>query len=391
MITSRGSVSTIERGRRQPEKQRDVFELALVHDYLTQRGGAERVVASMRVAFPDAPVYTSLFAPETTFSDFGTADVRTFALNRSASLRKHHRAALPFLAPAFSRLRVEADVALCSSSGWAHGVQTTGRKIVYCHTPARWLYHSDVYLGEQSRGPKKLVKRWGLSVLQSRLRKWDGKAALTADRYLVNSTMVRDRVRDTYGLDAEVLHPCVAIQPTDLQTPYDHLDTGYWLCVSRLLPYKNVEAIVEAFAEMPNERLVIVGSGPQRERILHRRPANVLLTGGIDDSTLRWLYANCRALVTASYEDFGLVTLEANVFGKPVAVLRYGGFLDTVIDGQTGCFFPEPTPLAIRDAVRRVDRTNWSDDLIAKHSQDFSQDRFVERLREVVDEVRRQP
>ena len=125
--------------------------VVLVHDYLTQRGGAERVVLSMTRAFPHAPLYTSLYDPRATFPEFGEIDVRTLPINRLPPLRRHHRAALPLLAPSFSSLRISADVVICSSSGWAHGARVEGRKIVYCHTPARWLYQSDRYLRGRSQ------------------------------------------------------------------------------------------------------------------------------------------------------------------------------------------------------------------------------------------------
>src|SRR5436190_19462163 len=115
------------------------MDVALVHDYLTQRGGAERVVLAMMSAFPRAPLYTSLYEPETTYPDFRKADVRPLRINRIGLLRRNHRLALPLLAPAFSSLRVEADIVLCSTSGWAHGVHTGGKPVVYCHAPARWL------------------------------------------------------------------------------------------------------------------------------------------------------------------------------------------------------------------------------------------------------------
>src|SRR5437588_3963985 len=119
------------------------LRIALVHDYLTQRGGAERVVLAMTRAFPGAPLYTSLYDPAGTFPEFANVDVRRLSLDSVPLLRRHHRLALGVLAPAFSRLRVHADVAVCSSSGWAHGAHVTGRKIVYCHAPARWLYQPD--------------------------------------------------------------------------------------------------------------------------------------------------------------------------------------------------------------------------------------------------------
>ena len=160
--------------------------VALVHDYLTQRGGAERVVLALAAAFPGAPLYTSLYDPAGTFPSFSDLDVRTLPLDRVAPLRAHHRLALPVLAPAFSRLHVDAEVAICSSSGWAHGARVSGRKVVYCHTPARWLYQSDRYLAGRSRAPPRPCR-----MLAPPLRRWDHRAAASAHRYLVNSNAVR--------------------------------------------------------------------------------------------------------------------------------------------------------------------------------------------------------
>jgi glycosyltransferase involved in cell wall biosynthesis len=354
-------------------------QVAIVHDYLTQRGGAERVVVSMLKAFPGAPVYTSLYDADGTFDEFRGVEIRRSFLDRFALLRRRHRVALPLLAPAFSRVRVEAEVAVCSSSGWAHGAAVDGRKVVYCHTPARWLYQTERYLGERSG-----VGRVALRLLGGPLRGWDRRAALTADRYLANSTVVRDRIRDLYGIEAELLPPPPALDPTGPGRAVDGVDPGFVLCVSRLLPYKNVGPVVSAFGDLPSERLVIVGTGPEADALRRAAPANVVFAGRVSDDELRWLYANCAALVAASYEDFGLTPLEAAVFGKPSAALRWGGFLDTVVEGETGIFFDEPEPAAIREAVRASLRENWSVETLERHAAAFSERRFVDRLREIV-------
>ena len=192
------------------------WSLALVHDYLTQRGGAERVVLALADAYPDAPVLTSLYDPAGTFPDFAGHDVRTLPLDRIPGLRAHHRLALPLLAPAFSRLQVDAEVAVCSSSGWAHGARVTGRKLVYCHTPARWLYQRDRYLS--GARPSARAAQW---LLAPPLRRWDRRAAASAHRYLVNSNEVRRRVAELYGIDAEVVPPPVDIDPQAPSEPID--------------------------------------------------------------------------------------------------------------------------------------------------------------------------
>src|SRR4051794_13810310 len=162
--------------------------VAIAHDYLTQRGGAERVVLSIAKAFPGSMIHTSLFEPAETFPEFADLPIRTTALDRIDPLRHNHRVALPLLARSFSRMKVAADVVVCSSSGWAHGVSTEGRKVIYCHNPARWLYQNDTY-----RPTGTDIASVTLAILQRSLRRWDNRAAQGAHRYLANSTIVRDR------------------------------------------------------------------------------------------------------------------------------------------------------------------------------------------------------
>ena len=353
--------------------------IALVHDYLTQRGGAERVALSLTRAFPGAPLHTSLYEPSETFPEFALIDVRPLPLNRVARLRHQHRLALPLLAPAFSRLRLDEEIVICSSSGWAHGTYVSGRKIVYCHTPARWLFQPERYL--RGRG---LALRATASCLRPALEHGDRRAAASADRYLANSSAVAERIRRIYGLDAEVLPPPPALGPGGPTNPVVGLEPGFVLCVSRLLPYKNLDAVIGAFAHLPDERLVLVGSGPQEAALRARAGANVSLLGAVSDEQLRWLYRECSGLVAASHEDFGLTPLEAAGFGHPSAVLRWGGFVDTVLEGGTGVFFESPEPGAVADAVQGLRSNRWDASRIRAQADRFSEARFVERIRAIV-------
>lgn len=355
--------------------------VAIVHDYLTQRGGAERVVLALLEAFPAAPVYTSFYDPDGTFPEFGDADVRVLGIDRIRPLRTRHRLALPLLAPAFSRLRVDADVAVCSSSGWAHGAAVRGRKVVYCHTPARWLYQRERYL--RGRNP---VARAALALLSPALVRWDHAAAASAARYLANSTDVRNRISTLYGIDADVVPAPHAAEPDGPQRPLSAIAPGFLLCVSRLLAYKNLDAVLGALALLPEERLVVVGIGPERARLERLAPGNVSFLGTVDDDVLRWLYASCTALVSASHEDYGLTPLEAAAFGRPSAVLRFGGFLDTVVSGETGVFFDHPEPPAVADALRTLRGTRWREAAIRVHAERYSRQAFAERMRAVIDE-----
>jgi glycosyltransferase involved in cell wall biosynthesis len=329
-------------------------------------------------AFPKAPVYTSLFAPESTFPEYGLADVRSMRVNDFDVLRHSHRLAMPFLATSFSGLKVDAAVTICSTSGWAHGARTEGRKVVYCHNPARWLYQRDQYFGVY----KGLAKRGISKAMSVPLKRWDRRAACSADRYLVNSNIVRERVQRVYGIEAEVLHPPTTYTSDHPQQPMG-FEPGYWLVVSRLMPYKNVQQIVAAFADLPRERLVVVGTGPDEKKIRATLPRNVSLVGTVEDSELAWLYAHSRAVISASYEDFGLTPLEANLFGRPIAALAWGGHLDTVCDGLNGVLFDEPEPAQIKTAVRRLEHMEWPERRLTDHAQMFDRSVFEERLQQI--------
>jgi glycosyltransferase involved in cell wall biosynthesis len=330
--------------------------------------------------FPEATLYTTLYDPEGTFPEFKDARIVVSPLNKVPLLRRDHRAALPLLPYAVSRLRVDAEVLVASSSGWAHGIRTTGRKLVYCHAPARWLYQTEAYLG----GPPTATARGrALLLLKPRLRRWDQRAAATADRYLVNSTVVRGHVRDAYGIHADVLAPPFGVDPAGQHAPVaalaDWEDSTYHLVVSRLLPYKNVDAVIDAFRGLDG-RLVIVGHGPLEQELRATLPSNARLVSGLDDAQLRWVYAHASALVAPSIEDFGLTPLEAAAFGRPTVALRAGGYLDTIAEGVSGAFFESATPERIRDAVVTGRRRPWDPHAIRTHAQGFSEERFRERL-----------
>ncbi len=256
---------------------------------------------SMHRAFPDAPIFTSLYLPTGTFPEFADADVRPARLDRIPLLRHHHRLALPVLARTFSRMRISSDVVLVSSSGWAHGVRTSGVKIVYYYTPARWLYQSDRYLGERAG-----VAGTALAVLRPALVRWDKRAAATATHALTLSRAVAHRIKLEYGIDAELLPPPPGITADGAQVKVEGVAPGFHLCVSRLLPYKNVGDVVKAFALLPEERLVVVGQGPERGKLQALAPRNVVFLEHVTDGQLRWLYAECCDVLAAAYEDFGL-------------------------------------------------------------------------------------
>jgi glycosyltransferase involved in cell wall biosynthesis len=222
--------------------------------------------------------------------------------------------------------------------------------------------------------------------------RWDQRAAARADRYLANATGVSERIRRVYGRDADVVYPPQTLGAEAAREAMPSMerfvaDGDCFLLVSRLLPYKHVSQVVEAFRGAAGRRLVVVGDGPLRASLEHDLPGNVRLVSGATDAQLRWLYSRTAALIAPSYEDLGLTVLEAAAWGKPTLALRAGGYLDTVVDGVTGGFFAAPTATSIKDAVDRFSASEWDAEVIRAHAATFSQEQFAAVLATQVDEV----
>lgn len=346
--------------------------IVIVHDYITQRGGAERVVLALLRTFPEAELVTSLYEPQATFPEFARYNVHPLWSDRISAFRHNHTLAYPVLPLVFSRAIKNADAVICSSSGWAHAVRTGSiPKLVYCHNPARWLYQPDDYFSDRSS-----LVRMGHRAISTPLRAWDQAAAGTADRYLANSTGVAARILRVYGLTASVVHPPVMIDASGLQVPIPSVEPGFFLTLNRPRGYKNARAIAQAIMAHPTARAVFVGAEPGPEtnsRIQH--------FADLPDAQIRWLYASCTALVAASSEDFGLTPLEANAFGKPAIALRAGGYLDSVIDGTTGYFFNTADPDKIKDAIDRILHSPLAPGPMIGHAVRFSHSVFGEAIK----------
>ncbi len=358
----------------------DDARVLVVHDYLTQRGGGERVALAILRAFPGARMLTSIYDPAGTFPEFAEHDVRTLWVDRVPAFRSDPRRAFPVLARAYSRADAgDADVVVCSSSGWAHGLPTRVPKVVYCHTPARWLYESDDYLPGVPAAVRPAA-RLALPLLEA----WDKRAAAGVTTYLANGSLVRERIRRAYGRDAQLLFPPVSIDPAGEQEPVPGLEPGYLLVVSRPRSYKHVDVVCEAVEQSPGERLVVVGGLPERSG---GRAWSSALTGlsGLTDGQMRWLYAHAKALVGVSHEDFGLTPIEAYSFGTPALLLRAGGYLDSSVEDLT-CVFVDALEVGqVRDAIARLGRRSFDPAAVRRHAARFSEACFVDGIRSAVE------
>jgi glycosyltransferase involved in cell wall biosynthesis len=268
---------------------RQAPRIAIVHDYLTQRGGAERVVLALLRIFPEARLITSVYRGEGTFPEFAEKRVETTWLNHLSVVRQDPRRALPLLAPTFGRMEIaDVDVVIASSSGWAPGVQTSAPKIVYCYNPPRWLHQPEEYLAGLGALPQ-LASR----AMTPYLRRWDRRAAASASAYVGISTPVVDRIRRAYGREALLVPPPVTIDVTGPREPVEGIEPGFLLTVARARGYKNTDVVIDAMHQLTRERLVVVGET--------RHSARVCGVGRVSDAQMRWLYANCGCMQTAGH------------------------------------------------------------------------------------------
>jgi glycosyltransferase involved in cell wall biosynthesis len=348
--------------------------VAIVHDYLNQPGGAERVVLAMSQIWPDAPIYTSLYRADSTFPGFGAADVRTTGLHWLPidSGFRNLFALYPAAFRSFGPLHY--DVVISSSSGWAHSVRTAPDTFhaVYCYTPARWLYG-----GEYLRADR---RRQALRPFVGGMRRWDRLAAHRADLYIAISQEVRERIERQYHVRAPVVYPPVDVDRFRPRPRGERL-----LVVSRLLPYKRVDAIVEV-ATRAGIGLDVVGNGPMLEELRRQAGPTVEFHGRLDDDAVTELMQGCRALCVLAKEDFGITPVEANAAGKPVVALGAGGALETLVDGVTGAFFTSYEPEEILAAIHRCDRIDTTPDALAEAARRFSPRAFEASLLEALNE-----
>ncbi len=347
--------------------------IAIVHDYLNQCGGAERVALELAGTWPGSPVYTSLYRPASTFREFAGIDVRASVLDR-APVNRGFRALAPLYPLAFRSFgTLEEDVVISSSSGWAHGIRPRrdALHVVYCHTPARWLYRGGEHLG-RSFGPALLAP------LTSPLRRWDRAAARRASIYVANCEHVRRRILSVYGIDAAVVHPPVDVAQFTPRPRGERL-----LVVSRLLPYKRVDLIVRA-ATRAGLGLDVVGTGPCLAELRALAGPTVTFHGKLDDGSLRELFEQCRALCVAATEDFGIAPVEANAAGKPVVAYAEGGVLETQEDGLSAAFFGQLTEDSLLEAIARADELDTSPADLAAVAGRFSLAVFRARMRALV-------
>lgn len=353
------------------------LRVAIAHEWLVRYAGSERCVTEMLAVFPGATLLTTVVEP----SALPTAlrGARPSLLQRLPGATRHHEWLLPLM-PLAWRLRPvvrDVDVVISSSHACAKAVRVEPGTphLSYCYTPMRYAWHFD---DERERVPRALrplargAMRW--------FRRWDRLTAERVTRFVAISTAVARRIEQSYGRSAEVVHPPVR---TEFFTPGGERD-DFFLYVGRLVSYKRPDLVVQAFAGLPAQRLLVVGEGPLGPRLAATATPNVSFVGTPDDERLRDLYRSARAIVYPAVEDFGIAMAEAQACGTPVIGLAAGGATDIVEPGRTGWLVSEQSVDDVRAAVRRAAVEELDAGEIARTAQRFSALRFRREIHEAV-------
>ena len=354
--------------------------LALVHDYLNQRGGAERVFAHFARMWPEAPVYTALYDAASVGDLVAPDRVRVSGLDRIPGAHRFFRFLAPLYPRAFESFDLSAfDTIVSSSSAWAKGVRFApdAVHICYIYTVSRFVFDYERYVGGFGVGT--LARPMIAS-----LARWDRQAAQRPTHFVAISNVVAERVRRYYGRDAEVLYP-----PVDI----DRFSVGngggdYFFIASRLLPYKRVDLAIEA-AQQAGVKLLVAGTGPALEPLKAKaRGTTTTMLGYVDDGRRNELVGAARAIILPGEEDFGLVPVEAAAAGRPTIAYRGGGALETVSEGVTGQFFDAPQPSSLAAVLKRFDDRAYDPSALRAHARRFSPEHFERGLRAIVERVR---
>lgn len=354
------------------------MRVALVHDWLTGMRGGERVLEGLIELFPQAHIHTLLHVPGSVSERIESRPIHTSFVQRLPRAAERYRFYLPLFPWAVEQLCLSNyDLVISSSHCAAKAVITepSTPHLCYCHTPMRYAWDQfDAYFSAERNG------RLGFAAIRTNiawLRRWDRATATRVDAFAANSAWVAGRIHRYYGRTATVVPPPV---DTDYYVPDPSTDPeDYYLVVSALSPYKRNELIVEAFNRM--ERcLVVVGSGPDADRLGALAGPTIEMRGWTAADELRHLYQRCRGVVLAAVEDAGIVPMEAMACGRPALVLAAGGAREVLDDGTAGVLIEEQTPEAVIDAVQRAEATSFDAERIRALSLRYSQERFLDRL-----------
>ncbi len=361
------------------------MKIALVHDWLTGWRGGEKVLAAIAEIFPEADIWTLVYESRNIPPFLQQRIIKTSWLQKMPAAKTKYRYYLPLL-PLFAELLNldNYDLIISSNHCVAKNVRSSAATlhISYTHTPMRYIWDLfDHYFGSQSSysWPVRTAAR----ILRPFLRFWDAHTSQRVDHFVVNSNFVGQRVRRYYGRDYQVIYPPVEVEK--FRPPARVKKEDYYILISALVPYKRIDLALEAFA-VNGRRLLIVGQGPEEERLRALAPPNVVFTGYLPQEEMISLLQRARALIYPQIEDFGITAVEAQAAGTPVLAYRDGGALETVREKESGLFFFPQTATALNQSLVEMEKRDWSPLSCIENAQRFSRGRFKREFAAFVQE-----
>jgi len=358
------------------------MRVALVHDYLNQYGGAERVLEAFCQIFPKAPIYTLLYDQKRTGYAFKGRTIYTSFMQKVPLVKSHHRPFLMLMPLAIEQFDLsDYDLVLSDSASYAKGVITPPETlhICYCHTPIRYAWDdSQKYIDEfgYSNPIKKIIP-----FFMNYIRVWDEQAAQRVDKFIANSNFVAKRIEKYYQRQAQVINPPVK---ADLFYLADKPDK-YFLMVGRFLPYKRFDLTIKAFNQL-GWPLKIIGHGPEMKKLQALAKSNIEFLGLVSDQKLKEYYAYCQALIFPQEEDFGITALEAMASGRPVIAFESGGALEIIQPGITGLFFKEQKAESLIETLTKFNPSDFNPKAIREIAMRFDQEEFKKKIKSFIDE-----
>lgn len=357
-------------------------KLALVHDWLNQRGGAEDVLEVLVDLYPNSPVYTSIYDAANMPATYREWDIRTSWINNMPFIHQHHQPYLPLYPVAWSTRNLSAyDVVLSNKSGFCHVFQHDANTlhICYCLTPTRYVWQLDAYLEREGYGP--LVGA-ALRPLVGALRFWDFAATRGVHHFIAISTAIQKRIKAYYRRNSTIIYPPVETTRFEPALHYD----DYFLCVSRLIPYKRIDLAVRAATQI-GAPLKVAGSGRDMDNLKAIAGPSVEFLGYVPDDELNDLMARCKAFIFPGLEDFGIAPVQAMAAGRPVIAYAGGGALDTVIPGETGDLFYTPSAESLAAVLERFDPSAYSVAALRAHAETFDRAVFEREMTSFVEQA----
>lgn len=354
-------------------------KVAIVHNWLTDRGGSENVLFELCKIFPEAPVYTLVYK-STAFPELENTRVITTWLQKVPWFRWRHEFFPPLRYFIWRFKKISGyDLVITNSSSENKAVRTPGAfHLAYIHTPPHyyWRYFND-YLKNPGFGKADFLARFFLRMLNPILKNLDYKSAQNPDALLANSKFIQDQISQYYGRDSTVLYPFIDTTRFKFK---DSRKKDYYLVFGRQTPFKKTELTVEAFNNQASQQLIVAGDGPELPKLKAMAGKNITLTGRVETQKLVELIASAKACIFANEEDFGITWLESMALGTPVICFGSGGALETVAEGKTGLFFKKQTSSAIVESVKKFEKMSWDRKAIANHANQFSPEVFRRNL-----------